>query len=365
MIKVFIPCYKRLVSLKWVVISLFEALHDIENEAKIFIVNNNPDDQDSVEHIINDVKINYDNKVDILFIHREKSLPPAYSWYGAIVENAKEGDIIFIQGDDDLFLNDGIKYRVESINSSGADLLISNYIGGLVFSKNDDKVIFDNIDRLKNTVSKCKFLTLSDSELIGSIFLGNNCYKYNKNFKESLKLAFQWCDQQDWIDENTRTLFLPFYIPLAAVYLGLKVYYIDKICVIRGININEVRNSKYGVSNWNSGFISLLCLGILNNKDLLQFKELDTQRSLANKMAATWFLSYYFGQQIDKRMCLNTFEKIGYPKFNVLLIFQSLKFFINNNLKNLIGIRGYYASKRLKRNSISAYELLNILKKFN
>jgi hypothetical protein len=366
MIKIFIPCYKRLVSLRWVVISLLDALKNIGTEAKVFIVNNNPDDKENVEHTIFKIRNDYSDKIDIQVIHREKSLPPVYSWYGAIVENTEEDDIVFIQGDDDLFLRDGIKYRVESIISSGADILLSNYIGGLVFSKNDEKAIFSNINSLRNEVRKGKFLTLSDSELIGGIFLGNNCYKYNNNFKESLKLAFQWCDEQEWIDENIRTHFLPFYLPLAAVYLGSKVYYTDKICVIRGININEIKKSKYGASGWtNPGFISLLCLGVLNNNYLSQFKELDIQRSIANTMAAKWFLTYCFGQYVNKKVCQITFKRIGYPKFNIILIFQSLKFFLVNYFKDLIGIRYYFALKRLKRNSISIDELLGNLKKIN
>lgn len=365
MIKIFIPCYKRLATLRWVLISLFNALNGIENNAKIFIVNNNPSDKRSVENLLTKIKKNNDN-LNTIIIHREKELPPIYSWYSAIEENTQYGDIVFLHGDDDLFLFDSIKYRIELIKSTNSDIIISNYNSGLVFNKNAERIVFESINKLYQGNISLKQLTLADEELIGAIFIGNNCYRYNHNFKKSLELAFRWCDEQDWVDKNIRTQFLPFYLPLAAIHLGFKVYYSNKICVLRGSNIYESLNSKFGVMNWNPGFISLLCLGILNNKNLSQYKELDLQRKIANKMAAEWFWTYYFDHRINSSVRKETFKRIGYPLFNLNLIFNSSKSFIKYTIKKLLlGIWKIKKFKGFNKRSINTEKFIENLKNIN
>lgn len=365
MIKVFIPTYKRLATLKWVLLSLNNNLSTIENNTEIYIINNCPDEKLKVEKIIMEFSKAH-NLINFNIIHREFELPAAISWYKSIRENSNYGDIIFLHGDDDLFINDSIKMRKKIIEEYNADFLISDFDGGLLFNESGEKINFNKTKDYNKIELIIKKLSFKDKELIGSIFLGNNCYKYSKKFENSLDLALKWCNIQTWVDENLRTQFLPFYITLAAVYLGFNVFYTNGVFVIRGNNINEIINSFVGVSNWNSGFISLLCLGILNSKELISYKELDHQRVIANKMAAEWFFTYFFDKRISSKYRKDTFQKIGYPKFNLNLILKAFKLFIFSIIK--IKLKRFYKQYKLKKfykNSINTKVFIDELKKFN
>jgi hypothetical protein len=354
-----------LYSLKAVIITLNTALSKIGDEAKVYIVNNNPIDKTSVEKVIKDCIVEYKLSLDIHFIHRDEIMPPVYSWYGAISDYSNDGDLIFLHGDDDLFLKNGIRDRIEVMNSTSVDILISNFVSGLVFNEQSHCVIFRNFDKMGKKERELKRLSFSDLELSSGVFIGNNCYRYTDNFKKALKLAFEWCSEQDWLNTNIRTHMLPLYLPLAAIYLNLNVYYLEKVCVIRGVNLHEVLNTKYCGALTNSGFVSLLALGVMNNKKLLLYKELDKLRNMQNKMAASWFFSYFFGQFAGKEVTKNTFFKIGYPKFDIKLLQEALLFFIKSQITYYSGLRNLVWHHRFDKYGIPINQFLHNLQKMN
>lgn len=322
-IKVFIPTYKRLNTLKAVMYSLFKTyIPNEQYQYECYIVNNYTGNYNEVEQLVAEFD-SLDTIWTFKSIQREITLPPIENWYSAISEYTKDGEIAFLQGDDDLFLPESIRYRVNCIINNNADLLLTKHIGGVVFYDNTPKVSVTNFE-IREQNEQIKDVIFEN--LWSAIFIGNNTYKMSAKLREAFELAMKWCNEQTWLTFDQRTLMYPIYIPIALNLMNAKVIDSNQEAVIRSMNIDECRRALWNVPGWNSGFLHLAFYGVLNNADLKNNKTLETTRISANDFAASWYWTFFFDPRISKQIRVETFKRIGKPKFNNKTFINSIIF---------------------------------------
>ncbi len=342
-INVFIPTYKRLKTLDAVLYSLIKVrLPESHYSYICYVVNNFPENKTAVDNLI--TKFNKMSETwDIQAIHREKTLPPVTNWYGAISDYTSEGDIAFLQGDDDLFLPDSISFRVKAILDEQADLLLTTQAGGILFYDDTNEISIDGfrLNILDETIRQIDW----SGDQGSAIFIGNNTYRMTPLLKKAFKQSMEWSEAQDWLTYDQRTLMYPVYIPIALIFLEGKVIRSQKQCVICGKNADELRRALWSTPGWNSGFLHLSYLGVLNNPDLNSIRELDKNRKSANDYVATWYWTFFLDPRISKEVRNLTFKKIGKPTFTVTTVIDSFIFLAQgllykykyiNSLKNWV-----------------------------
>lgn len=310
-----IPTFNRLGRLEWTLRSLLQAKMPPDDAVRICIANNAPGTAAQVAEVVERAsKRPGAAAAEWIFLNREQTLAPVKNWYSAIEQIAREGEVVFLHGDDDLFLFNGVVARQAAAVSSGADMLMSRSLHSLYFLPGDVEV-YPNFD-LSTAKRGAAVSQLSWEEIDGwgPAFMGNHCYRYTAKFREALKLSFDWCDAQTWLDWSTRALMLPYYLPFAVKYCGGKLCGLDSHCVIRGTGIEESLKAPFGVPTWNPGFISLCATGVISNGDLGGIAGLSSAQASLQSMAADWFLTYFCDRRIAPATRRETFRRLGLPK---------------------------------------------------
>ena len=310
---VVIPTYKRIESLKWVLLSLLQAeIPKTKYDCCICLLNNYPPARQEIEELVCEIKASVDNSKLWIWklVHREKTIPAIENWYSGIDEIAKDGEIVFLHGDDDLFLPWSLTSRCNAILDQDADLLLSKSIHGLVFLP-DKKSIYirGNFIDSRNENRKSTHLTWKEIASWGPAFIGNHCYRNTKKYRDALSLCYQGCDDLSWLDWNTRTLMIPYYLPFAIKFIEGKLACLNASCVIRGSSLKEKLNSPFGVPGWNSGFLGLTAYLILNNKDLSANIDLNETRIGLSEFASSWYFTFFIDNRIAKDKLQKTLDK--------------------------------------------------------
>lgn len=335
-----IPTYRRNATLKWVLQSLVQCrTESIPEPIRVLVVNNYPPAREEITAIVADYSHEKRFEWDILY--REKTLPPVESWYSAIRENALPDEVVLLHGDDDIFCPWSLEDRYKAICSLNADMLLSQSGGRIVFLPDQVSALFSASSLPKRRAdAKTAIVPWSDIHGWGPIFIGNNCYRYTEKWKRALSVSFEWCDQQDWLDWNTRTLMLPYYLAFAIKLLEGTVASLDQVCVIRGGDLVEIRNSGYGSPGWNSGFLAFCAYGVLTSDPLAGHKDLEGARRAQMMMAARWLPTIYFDSRIPSDMRKETLSRIRLPhtKECVFQVVLGLRLLLGEIL-NLRGLR--------------------------
>ena len=229
-------------------------------------------------------------------VFRERSLPPIENWYGAILDHARDGETVFLHGDDDLFCPGALDVRDAALRSLDADMLISSHAGSLIFAGEEKALgpLPKLDDRGRNAVK----LDLA-SNLIGNApFIGNHAYRNTVKFREALDATRRTCALQEWLPEEQRELMLPFYFPIAILRMGGTVGGIDRVFEWRGHDKRELVDSPFRCAHWNNGFLYGATLDYLNLPFLKLREELDQQRELYRRQAS----ELYLGVLADSRI---------------------------------------------------------------
>lgn len=312
---VVIPTFNRVDRLRWTLISLMQAeLPKCFERFLICIANNHPETKESVHELVNEMRLQTENRRWIWYVlDRVKALNPIDNWYSAITSMADEGEVIFLHGDDDIFLPWSIVDRYKVITESAGDMLLSQSGSGLVFLPDKKSVYYPGPMPTRREKLDVNEIGWDDITGWGPAFIGNHCYRYTEQFRQALTLCFEWCHEQDWLDWNTRTLMLPYYLPFAVKYVGGKLVGIKQKCVIRGTGLIEMLKAPFGVPGWNSGFLALCAYGVLTNRDLGSNIELQSARLETARMASEWFCTFFFDERLPNRMVKETLRRIHIP----------------------------------------------------
>jgi hypothetical protein len=296
-----------------------------------------------------------------LVIDRERTLDPIENWYSAIGAVARENEVVFLHGDDDLFTPWGLIERYERLTASESDMLLSRSSYGLIFLAQRDDLVHLPEDAVPvwkpdPAVEQLELAELTDW---GPAFLGNHTYRYSSGFRNALRKGFEWCNDQDWLDRNTRTLMLPYYLPFAIKLVGGSVIGYDQVCVIRGCGIEERLVSPFGVAGWNPGFLALCAYGVLNNSELCNNSELNRARREMLEMTISWFFTFYVDRRIPSRMRSETCYRIRIPRGAFLT--RGLLQGIRRIVFQWFGLTGKRVQWRATRNHQRLSEVLGML----
>ena len=349
-----IPTYKRNTCLKWVLQSLVQCHTDgVYEPIRVLVVNNYPPARNEISEIVDGFKTFRKFEWDILY--RKYTLPPVENWYSAILDFALPNEIVVINSDDDLFLPWSLNDKYKELNRTSADLLLAKIDGGLWFSQNAEIALYKSKLPNNNMVSATP-LVMSEVFYYAPQHLSNHCYRNTQTFREALNKAFTWCHNQEWLDFNNRTLFITLYLPYSIIFLNGVVSGLDKICTLRGIDVDEIRVEKFGISSWNHGFIHLCAIDVLNNDDLIQFSELDGVRKIFNDTFTRWFCTYFSDPRVG---CIKLVRTIMNSKYKITDLL-SIKIFYGLYLlfKDIFKLNGYSLEKECKLNGIFTEDLL-------
>lgn len=308
-----IPTFNRLGRLEWTLRSLLQAKMPEGDPLRVCIANNAPGTSKAVLGVVEKAKKHPGAaRAEWIFLNREQTMPPAKSWYSAVQECAREGEVVFLHGDDDLLLPNGVLARQSAALSQGADMVLSRSLHSLFFLPGDMRV-YPNFTLPASGPARVFSLGWEDIDSWGPAFIGNHCYRNTGKFREALALSFRWCGSLDWLDWDTRTVMLPYYLPFAIKFCGGSLTGLDSHCVIRGTGLEESLKAPFGVPTWNPGFISLCATGVLDNKDLSGVRNISSALASLQSQASDWFLTYFVDKRIKPETRRETFRRLGLP----------------------------------------------------
>ena len=284
---VVVPTYRRAGPVEWSLRSVFRATPaHADEDLRLLVVSNHPASHPAVagalQRAIEGECQSARWKVDLLA--RPETLPPIENWYGAILDNANEGETVFLHGDDDMLCPGALARRDEVIRAIGADMLVTSHAGPLFFIGGNKALgpVPDLRDRPVAPVS----IGFS-SEILGNApFIGNHTYRNTGLFRAALAETRHTCSRQDWLPADQRELMLPFYLPINLLRAGGKVGGLDQVFEWRGHDRRELIESPFRCAHWNNGFLYGATLDYLGLPMFRDITALDGQRALYRKLTS-------------------------------------------------------------------------------
>jgi hypothetical protein len=338
---VVIPTYRRTATLKWVLQSLVQCwTESIPESIRVLVVNNYPPAKEEITAIVS--TFSHEKRFEWNILHREKTLPPVENWYSAIFENAEPDEVVFINSDDDLFLPWSLANRYSEIQRLRADCLLAQVDSGLFFYKQASRVYYAS--RLCHLAKAGKdsavLLNIGDIFFFDPVLISNHCYRNTAAFRAGFEKALSWCDAEDWLDCNTCRLMITVYLPYALLLVGGAVAGLQRKCIIRGRELEEIVEARYGVHSWNSGFAILCALGVLGNTELRNIQELEPIRLQYRTEFTRLFLTCLWDPRVDRAMFFETLRRVEFP-ISQLLSLKTL-YGLRLILGDLLGLRGLW-----------------------
>lgn len=354
-----IPTYKRNRCLRCVLQSLVQCHTDrIPEEIRVVVVNNYPpaakEIADIVSHFSTDTRFQWE------VLYREKTLLPVENWYSAIFEKSLENEVVFINSDDDLFMPRSLELRYLEVSRKEADLLLA-HLGSTIFFYDDCQRLLCQKEPENTFDAEAEKIDFKDLHLFDPQHLSNHCYRKTRRLKACFDIAMSWCEELTWLDQHNRTINFPLLLTFALCHHGGKVCGLSVPLIVRGREIEEIISAKFGVPGWNHGFIHVCGLAVMNNRDLLEVKDLDRWRKNYLATYIQWFPTYPFDHRLSWRMIKEMHNRSGL-KWHSLLSKNVLKGFLIV-LSDWLGFRGRRLKKMASKESISAESFVTGLAK--
>lgn len=359
---VVIPTYKRNYCLHWVLQSIVQCHVDaVPEKIRVLIVNNYPPAAKEIRGIVSQFHKYSRFEWDILY--RKISLAPVDNWYSAITEMALPDEVVYLHGDDDIFLPWALQDRFLAIKRCDADMLLSRWQSRIVFDEESNNVLIEyerSIIEKRPINRDPKEVTLGDVDHWGSAFISGHVYRFTEHWRNALALCFKWANSQEWLDNNTNTLMIPYYLPIAIKLLGGKLFGLDTVCVLRGAERQELNRAPFGVPGWNSGFLAMAAYQILCNSELGMEPLLNASRAANRKMAIQWLPTLFFDKNINKvaRKKMLSMAKLTITVGDLTGILRGLRIIIGE----VSGLRTHRLNRKFgTSDTVSASEFLRDL----
>ena len=360
---VIIPTYKRLDRLKWTLLSLMRNRVRSNSESlRIGIANNHPPVKNQIELLVADVKKSHQkqNLWEWHIIHREKTVDAAENCLSAMKELTNDDEIVIVQGDDDLFTPWSIQSRIDAIEETNCDMLLTKSKYSLWYLNETGSIYFGDEIPSENSDAVPKELEWKEINNWVPIFLGNNAYRYSKKFQAAMDKVYSWINAQEWVDFNTRSMMWPFYLPNALKIEKGRIYGLDQFGTIRGNLLNERVKDPFEVS-FNTGLISLLAYGILHNSDLNCIEDLNqTRRELATYIGE-WLLPMKIDKRVSKEYRQESFKRIPLNREHITI--RALLRGVQKVVKNYTGLQLLMTRRRAAKSEMTITQLLDELEK--
>lgn len=345
---VLIPSYKRTEILHWVIQSVVQCdTQGIDERILILIVNNYYPNREEIDLVVSEFC--FEGHFECEIIHREKMLPAIESWFSAMFSKAAEDEVVILLGDDDILLPWGLISRYSAISKQKADMLISNFFQRMYFFDKGEKYWADfRMPAVPTSVGEQALPWVYEpSQHPRLTFVSNHCYRNTAGFRKGLETAVGWCSAQNWVPVEFATGNLPGYLPFAIKQSGGSVISTDRVTVIRGSIVEEIKYQEYS-DGGDTSFYCLLIFNTFNNPSL--HPDLSIYNETRHIHLRT-FLSGVVGilknRRISKRALWDTVRRSGISIQDMLT-----RELLNNWVsfaKMLPGIRGFRL-KQVARN---------------
>lgn len=288
---------------------------------------------------------------------RDKTLWPVDNWYSAIMERSIKDEVVLLHGDDDIFCPWSLEDRYEAVQSTRADMLMSYAVSRIVFLPDKVSAVMGAVTISKRQIEvHPSAVEWEEIDEWGPAFIGNHCYRRTEKWEHALSLSYAWCHQQDWLDWNTRTLMLPYYLPYAVKECGGSLCGIKEVCVIRGGTLEEMVDSEYGSPSWNSGFLALCAYEVLMKHVVTVHPKAWPACHKQLLLAARWFFTFYFDSRISTETRRKTLKRIGLP-LNAEILFQML-LGLRLLVGEISGLRGWEWKRQARRGVRSVSKII-------
>lgn len=329
---VVLPTYRRLDQLEWSLRSVFEADVPMSESARLRVISNYPPGHDQVAVLLDTVRESCPRAEawDVDLIRREKTLDPITNWYSAIAEHSHEGEIVFLHGDDDVMLPWGLIDRWDAMQHIDSSILLTPFISDLVF---DGEYCYPP-QRLAHEGKNIEKLSFSSSLIGTAPFIGSHCYRFDDGYRNAFQVARQWCGEQKWMEEKNATLFIPLYLPLAALINKTGVAGLDAKCVVRGTELAEIIDAPYACRSWNNAYLYGGVFDILTKYPLGSESSLEGMRDTYIRGAARGWFPLLFDGRLTAEQKWGWAKMVGAKCFSYPLeIICSLRLLLSEKLR--------------------------------
>lgn len=317
-----IPTHKRNHCVRWVLQSLSKNNFDgITDPIRILVVNNDPGSRLQIESIVTDFART--STLDINILRRERTLPPVENWFSAIFDNSEEGEIVFINADDDLLYPWSISSRAKVMAQHRSDMVLGRIDHGLMFLNQAESASFPKPLSQPSSFDS-QSLRLQDIWPFSAQHLSNHCYRSTPLVRRSLERALSWCHVLPWMDPYHRLLYVTLFLPMAVLLEGGKVAGLNQSVLLRGRDYEEIQSAPFGVPSWNHGYAALCALAIMRHSELSTIPELDEVRRDFESESVRWLATLPFDNRVPKKSILKTLIAAGIEGrrlFNSRLLF--------------------------------------------
>ena len=330
---VFIPTYKRVHILPYVIECVVNAKKNFDEKIKIIIHNNHYSDHSIIDQIIK--KFQHKHSFDFIVYHRKKNVH-IHGWFKAIFENAQYNETIFFLGDDDLILPWGLNNRFDEINKHEADFLLSDFWSRIYFYEKGE-YCWPNIINFKKPNKKTisHLWEPSTKGHMNTSALFNHVWRNNEKLKEGLDLAFSWINtQKNWSGIYNDGLIFA-WLPYALKEVGGKVINFPEKSVIRGGVVEQLKYQDYADGGTTS-FYSLLYYDIFSNISVFKGnnKFNDLRKIHLNIFKNNIYenfnnpnITFYMIHKGLQSANLSLFDCLSFSLFNIKKILKIFKFF--------------------------------------
>jgi hypothetical protein len=355
---VFLPTYKRSAYLKTIIEFIVSTRFQIPNERKLLVINNNNyNDKVLVDSILNELCSNTDWQIKSFHHSEERTCD---IWYPIILKEALENELIFLLGDDDILLPDGIVNRFNLMNEENADFLLSQSFSRVFLLENGEKYYFPTPFKLDAKLSyevKDWVPTPSSIGNVAAVF--NHAFRKNKLVEEAIILAISFCERQNFINPIYSYGLLPCYIPHAIKLLNGKVLESSEIAVLRGAIVEETISSDYS-DGGTSSFYSLILANTFSKIDFSSF--IKNQEKFVDHFLTSWRMTFW-DNLISKSIKLSEMKNLlSDMSYDWTILFRRTLISLN-----ILHIFPFFRAFRLKQaiknksNLVSKSQLKNLI----
>lgn len=293
-VTVCLPTYRRAGALVWSLGSVLAQRLDglgLDAPPRLVVLNNDRDRgpvERAVEAAVRELGA---RGWELRVVHRDPPMDPALNWYGGMREHAHPGGAVFLHGDDDLIVRDGLRARVAALASSGADVLVSRPVERhLAFEGADAaRAWVDGAGPLEAAADVAPSpVAMGELHRYGFAFIGNVAYRNTPGLWAAYDAVVARLRRLP-VGGAQQLAMLPYFLTVEACRRGAAAA-LDARCELRGHNIDEIVGVRFGHSNWQPGVLYAITVSLLEGGDFGGPGEVATMLRQNRVELARWYL---------------------------------------------------------------------------
>lgn len=313
-----LPTYRRAGALVWSLESvLAQSLEGLALEAPPrLVVLNNDRERDPVERAVETaVREVGVGAWELRVVHRDPPMDPARNWYEGIREHAHEDGVVFLHGDDDLVMRDGLRVRAQCLAASDATVLVSQPVPRNLAFEGDDarRAWIDGDGPLEPARGDATTTTTRTLHRWGFAFIGNLAYRNRPALWRDYDATVARLSTLP-LTGTQQLAMLPYFLTIESCRQG-RVVGTEARCVLRGHNIDELVGVRFAHSNWQPGVLYAITVRLLESGDFGPREEVATMIAQNRVELARWYLPTMYAA--GSRAQMRSLGRDGVRQFGV------------------------------------------------